>query len=114
MAAYSGVIATNVTGKAITGAQESYPYCIAEDNGIRIVRLKDLLSSVVEDLRHGTSSATIAVRFHNTVAQLIDEMCRLMADETGISQVALSGGVFQNRLLLRRQSACWKPAVCRF
>ncbi len=102
MAAYSGVIATNVTGKAITGAQESYPYCIAEDNGIRIVRLKDLLSSVVEDLRHGTSSATIAVRFHNTVAQLIDEMCRLMADETGISQVALSGGVFQNRLLLRR------------
>ena len=102
MAAYSGVIATNVTGKAVASAQESYPYCIVEDSGIRIVRLKNLLSAVVEDLQHGTSSATIAARFHNTVAQLINEMCRLMADETGITQVALSGGVFQNRLLLRR------------
>jgi len=102
MAAYSGVIAANVTDKAIASAQESYPYCIAEDNGMRIVRLKNLLSAVVEDLRYGTSSATIAARFHNTIAHLINEVCRLMADETGITQVALSGGVFQNRLLLRR------------
>jgi hydrogenase maturation protein HypF len=29
-------------------------------------------------------------------------MCRLIADETGVTQVALSGGVFQNRLLLRK------------
>jgi hydrogenase maturation protein HypF len=29
-------------------------------------------------------------------------MCRLIAYETSITQIALSGGVFQNRLLLRR------------
>jgi len=29
-------------------------------------------------------------------------MCHLIADETGVNQVALSGGVFQNRLLLRK------------
>ena len=29
-------------------------------------------------------------------------MCRLIANEHGIKQVALSGGVFQNRLLLRK------------
>jgi hydrogenase maturation protein HypF len=33
---------------------------------------------------------------------MTDEMCHSIADETGISQVALSGGVFQNRLLLRK------------
>jgi len=33
---------------------------------------------------------------------MTDEMCRLIADETGINQVVLSGGVFQNRLLLRK------------
>jgi hydrogenase maturation protein HypF len=44
----------------------------------------------------------IAVKFHNAVAQMTNEMCHLIADETGISQVALSGGVFQNRLLLRK------------
>jgi hydrogenase maturation protein HypF len=29
-------------------------------------------------------------------------MCLLIAKKTGINQVALSGGVFQNRLLLRK------------
>jgi hydrogenase maturation protein HypF len=33
---------------------------------------------------------------------MINEMCQLIANETAITQVALSGGVFQNRLLLRK------------
>ncbi len=102
MAAYSSVLASSVRDEAIGGAQESYPYRIAEDKGIRIVRLKDLLSAIMDDLQQGTSRGTISVKFHNTVAQMINEMCGLIADETGISQVALSGGVFQNRLLLRK------------
>jgi hydrogenase maturation protein HypF len=83
-------------------AQESYPYRIVEDEGIRIVRLRNLLSAVVEDLHQGISKGRISVKFHNTVAQVIKEMCHLIADETSVSQVALSGGVFQNRLLLRK------------
>jgi len=102
MAAYSGVIAMNVSDKAISHAQGHYPYRVVEDEGIRIVLLEDLVAAVIEDLHRGVSRGKISVRFHNTVAQMIDEMCRLIADETGISQVALSGGVFQNRLLLRR------------
>jgi len=83
-------------------AQESYPYRIVEDEGVRIVHLRDLLSAVVEDLHQGISKGRISVKFHNTVAQMINEMCHLIADETGINHVALSGGVFQNRLLLRK------------
>jgi len=101
MAAYSSVIATSVSDEVISTAQESYPYRIVEGEGIRIVRLKDLLSAVIEDLQQGVSRGRISVKFHNTVAGMINEMCRLIADETGITQVALSGGVFQNRLLLR-------------
>jgi len=102
MAAYSGVIATSVSDEAISSAQESYPYRIVANNGMRIVRLSDLLSAVIEDFHHGISKERIAVRFHNTVAQMTNEMCQLIANETGITQVALSGGVFQNRLLLRK------------
>jgi len=101
MAAYTSVIAASVSDEAIASAQESYPYRILEDKGIRIVRLKDLLSAIIQDLQHGVSRGRISVKFHNTVAQMINEMCGLIADETGITQVALSGGVFQNRLLLR-------------
>jgi hydrogenase maturation protein HypF len=82
--------------------QESYPYRIVEDKGIKIVHLRDLLSAVIEDLHRGISKGRISVKFHNTVAQMINEMCHLIADETGISHVALSGGVFQNRFLLRK------------
>jgi hydrogenase maturation protein HypF len=101
MAAYSSVIARELD-EAIFHIQESYPYRIVEDEGIRIVRLGDLLSAVIEDLHQGISKGRISVKFHNTVAQVINEMCRLIANETGLNQVALSGGVFQNRLLLRK------------
>ena len=43
----------------------------------------------------------ISLKFHHTMAEIIAEMCKLIAGESGINQVALSGGVFQNRLLLR-------------
>ncbi len=90
------------TGSAISDNTESYPYHITEDKGTRIVQLGVLLSAIIEDLSQGVSKARISVKFHNTVAQMVNEMCRLIASETGINQVALSGGVFQNRLLLRK------------
>lgn len=102
MAAYSGVMDAGVSDDAIPGHDESYSYAIVEDHGIRIVRLRDLLAAVIEDLHQGISKGLISLKFHNTVARMINEMCRLTADETGITQVALSGGVFQNRLLLRK------------
>jgi len=81
---------------------DSYPYSITEHEGTNIVQIKELLSDIVGDLCRGKSKATISVKFHNTVACIIYEMCQLIARKTGINQVALSGGVFQNRLLLRK------------
>jgi len=85
-----------------TNSKENYPYHIVEDNGIRIVKLGDLLSAIVEDLGQNVPQGRISIRFHNTIAQMTNAMCQLMANETGIKQVALSGGVFQNRLLLTK------------
>jgi len=81
---------------------KGYPYSIIERDGVRIVQLKELLSAIVKDLHQGLSSATISAKFHNTVAQMVCEVCQLIARSTAIKQVALSGGVFQNRLLLRK------------
>jgi len=106
MAAHSSVIARPIPsevkelGEAISGNNESYLYGIVEDEGIRILRLSDMLAALIEDLHQGISKERISVKFHNTIARMINEMCQLIANETGINQVALSGGVFQNRLLL--------------
>ena len=109
MAALSSVIAGPVPSgareldEAISGNNESYPYRIVEDEGIRVVHLRDLLAAVIDDLHQGISKGRISVKFHNSVAQMINEMCHLIANETPmVSAVALSGGVFQNRLLLRK------------
>ena len=109
MAAFSSVTAGHIPGEAreldeaIRQAQESYPYRIVEDKGLRIVRLQELLSAVMEDLHQDISKGKIAVKFHNTIAQMTNEMCCLIAYENRtVSGIALSGGVFQNRLLLRK------------
>ena len=103
---YEGQAAVELEMAAYDGCDKvgnkSYPFSIIESEGVNIVKLKELLSAIVEDLYHGISKATISTRFHNTVAQIICQMCQLIAKRTGINQAALSGGVFQNRLLLRK------------
>ena len=88
----------------------AYPFQIEEQGDIRVIRLKELLAAIIADLTEGTAIATISARFHCTVAQIIVEVCSRLATETGIRQVALSGGVFQNRLLLRRVATALSAA----
>jgi len=59
-----------------------------------------IIRGVVRDLRQGLCPATISARFHNTLIVLFDQLCRHLRTATGIDQVALSGGVFQNNRLL--------------
>jgi hydrogenase maturation protein HypF len=61
----------------------------------------DLIRAVVEDLAAGAAPGVVAARFHNGVAGLITDCCQLLRERHGLSTVALSGGVFQNLLLLQ-------------
>ncbi len=81
---------------------ESYPYQIQHDKDTAIVRLDGLFLAILEDMDKKSSQALISIRFHNTIAGIAVEMCRFISSRTGIKQVALSGGVFQNRLLLKK------------
>ena len=44
----------------------------------------------------------IAGRFHRSIAELLAAACCEAREQTGLNIVALSGGVFQNQLLLER------------
>ena len=79
----------------------SYPFSIDEQDSVSIIRLGQLLAAVIKDMRDNNSPSIISARFHNTVTQVIVETCRRISQQTGLKEVALSGGVFQNRLLLR-------------
>jgi hydrogenase maturation protein HypF len=64
------------------------------------VRGADLIAAIVTDLRAGVAREVIAARFHGGVIALIEEGCTLLRERSGLDTVALSGGVFQNLLLL--------------
>jgi hydrogenase maturation protein HypF len=60
----------------------------------------DLVRAVFADLVASVPLSVIAARFHHGVAGVIEEGCLLLRARHGLSTVALSGGVFQNTLLL--------------
>jgi len=64
------------------------------------ISLKSLLAEVIEDVRRGTDASTIGARFHRTLAEMILAVCQRIRDKTGLREVALSGGVFQNVTLM--------------
>jgi len=61
-----------------------------------------LVRAVVEELLRQVQPSAIAGRFHNSVAEAILHGCLTIRAHTGLHTVALSGGVFQNMLLLER------------
>ena len=65
------------------------------------VGLKPLLSSTVEDVLLKKSLPDIGSKFHRTLARIVAEVSVLISEEAGLKDVALSGGCFQNRLLLK-------------
>ncbi len=65
----------------------------------------DLIAAAVEDLRAGVPREGIAARFHNGLAALIIDGCELLREQRDLRTVALSGGVFQNLLLLGNTAA---------
>jgi hydrogenase maturation protein HypF len=83
----------------------SYPFSIIHKEEMRVIKLGDLFSAVIHDVKAQVPTPIISLRFHNTVAHIILEMCKLITRDAGVTQVALSGGVFQNRLLLELTTA---------
>ena len=64
------------------------------------VFLAPLFADILRDMTVGVAVNVIALRFHRTMAQMIADVAGEISEESGLRRVALSGGCFQNRLLL--------------
>lgn len=66
------------------------------------ILLKPLFIQILKDLQIGKSKAVISAKFHNAILNLSLEVCQLLQKESGIKTVAISGGVWQNKLLISK------------
>ena len=64
-----------------------------------------VIRAIVEDLGRGVAFPAIAGRFHATIDELLTVACVQAREQWTLGEVALSGGVFQNRLLVDQLSS---------
>lgn len=77
----------------------SYPFQIGA-GATAVVSFVPMWPSLLYDLEKGADAGLIAARFHRTLIAALSQTTQCLARSYPISAIALSGGVFQNRILL--------------
>ena len=81
-------------------ADAGYSFGFERCHGRWIMLLSPMLREIAAAVRAGAAAGEVAQRFHRTLIGLFSEIVRMAYLETGLKTVALSGGVFQNQLLV--------------
>ena len=77
-----------------------HSYSIEETQNGNNIRLGDLLNAVVQDVRKNRPAGMIGARFHKTIVEMSIDICERARRRSNLNEVALSGGVWQNQILL--------------
>lgn len=82
----------------------SYRFKIIKEKNTYILDVGPMFKEVTQDIMKKEPKEKIAYRFHYTIAEMIKRVCLLLRNKTRINEVVLSGGVFQNKVLLKLSS----------
>lgn len=63
---------------------------------------RPMVREIIKALGRGEDKSALAARFMNTLVVMATEMCKKAAEKTGIRDVVLSGGSFQDMYIMRR------------
>lgn len=103
---YEGQAAIELEGLAETDADESYEFEIDEST----IDARGVIRSAVEDLLDGQTRGRVSGKFHNGVARLIQSLAIRIRDQRQLNRVVMSGGVFQNVVLVNKTCALLRTA----
>jgi hydrogenase maturation protein HypF len=86
----------SLTDRRITSG---YEFAVGSDG---IIKAESVIQRAVADLLNDRPATEVAAKFHLAVVDLIATVARQVRDERHLHRVTLSGGVFQNMVLLER------------
>ncbi|OQK15419.1 carbamoyltransferase [Methyloprofundus sedimenti] len=78
----------------------AYDYAIESSHNICVLNFRTLLLAVLQDLQQQRNKAVIAARIHHTLISASVALLLKLSAQTQTNTIVLSGGVFQNKLLL--------------
>lgn len=78
--------------------KHSYRYAYTLDN--KTISFKPMIHELVEDIMKNKNHSYIALKFHNTIIEVIVNTVKQTAPRYGLKKVILSGGTFQNKFIL--------------
>jgi hydrogenase maturation protein HypF len=99
---YEGQAAIELEMAADERERGCYPVVIEAHDASVVISTGSLIRSVVDDLIGGADVGTVSGRFHNWVSASLVETALRVRERQNIDTVALSGGCFQNEILLGR------------
>ena len=79
--------------------KDPYPFRLNWSQKPYVVELNPLFSALISDILAGIGVEALASRFHATVIAIGSEVAQALAEETGLREVVLSGGVFSNKII---------------
>lgn len=88
-------------GEKYTEAASPYTVRITPRQNKYLLDAIPMFQEIVTDLESAVCREKISYRFHLAIAETIKKACLALKKESKINQVILSGGVFQNKLLVR-------------
>jgi hydrogenase maturation protein HypF len=98
---YEGQAAIELEAAADAGERGGYELPFADG----VLDARPAIRAVTADQRAGVPVGVISTRFHRAVAAATTTACAAAASDAGVDRVVLSGGVFQNRVLLEDAAA---------
>ena len=98
---------------AMGAAGSGYPLGILDDGSRLILDPTPLWLALLDDLASGVDKALIAARFHAGLTECVVRTAVTLAGRYGLDAVALSGGVFQNKILMEAVGARLRAADLR-
>ena len=99
-ASYEGQGAIELEALVQSEAVAPYPFRVHGDRTPWVLSAQSLWPELLKDLQQGVEKSVIAARFHYGLARAISALAVTLATHHQLSQVVLSGGVFQNQVLL--------------
>jgi len=94
-ATYEGQLAIELENAIDPLETSSYTFIVEND----LILVQPILRQVVQDCLNQVPASRIAAKFHHGLASLNLVICEKIRSEAGTNDVALSGGVWQNKTL---------------